>query len=212
HVAFFPTFVTQVASSFVNRVTPASIGGMVLNGRFLEKSGVDAPTAVAGVGLNSAAGGVVHVVLIIVFFTWSKSEVGKAFKLPSSSKALLVVPIVLAIVGAVMVTRWGRRKLVAPLMRSIRSAMHNLRKLSRGPFKLALLFGGSTVVTLAYIWALDVSLIAIGVHISMAKVGAVYLAAGAVASAAPTPGNLGAIEAALVAGLTGVGVSGPDAV
>jgi undecaprenyl-diphosphatase len=212
HIKFFPTFIAQVASSFVNRVTPASIGGMVLNGRFLEKSGVDGPTAVAGVGLNSAAGGIVHVVLIIVFFTWSKSEIGRAFKLPSSSKMLLVVPIVLAIVGIVMATRWGRRKLVGPLVKSIRSAMHNLARLSRDPFKLALLFGGSTLVTLAYIWALDAALIAMDVHVSMAKVGAVYLAAGAVASAAPTPGNLGAIEAALVAGLTGVGVPGPDAV
>ena len=37
-------------------------------------------------------------------------------------------------------------------------------------------------------------------------IGAVYLAAAALAAAAPTPGGLGAIEAALVAGLTGVGM------
>ena len=36
--------------------------------------------------------------------------------------------------------------------------------------------------------------------------GAVFLGASAVAAAAPTPGGLGAIEAALVAGLTGVGM------
>ena len=38
-------------------------------------------------------------------------------------------------------------------------------------------------------------------------IGAVYLGAAALAAIAPTPGGLGAIEAALVAGLTGVGMS-----
>ncbi len=45
---------------------------------------------------------------------------------------------------------------------------------------------------------------------ALASVGAVYLGASALASVAPSPGGLGAIEAALVAGLTGVGMeSGP---
>ncbi len=41
---------------------------------------------------------------------------------------------------------------------------------------------------------------------SIVVVCAVYLGAAAVAAAAPTPGGLGAIEAALAAGLTGVGM------
>ena len=39
-----------------------------------------------------------------------------------------------------------------------------------------------------------------------------YIGAAAIAAAAPTPGGLGAIEAALVAGLTGVGMQGGPAV
>jgi undecaprenyl-diphosphatase len=211
-VPFGPTLLAQVAGSFVNRVTPASVGGMVLNARYLEKSGVDPATAVAGVGLNTIAGAAVHVFLTVVFFIWSGSQLGKAFDISAVTKVLLVIPVVLAIVGAVMATRWGRRKLIAPLMRGVRSAAHNLGRVSRSPVKLALLFGGSTVITLANIWALHASVIALGGTVGMAEVGAVYLAGRAVASAAPTPGNLGAIEAALVAGLTGVGVAGPEAV
>jgi undecaprenyl-diphosphatase len=37
-------------------------------------------------------------------------------------------------------------------------------------------------------------------------VGAVYLGSALLAAAAPTPGGLGAMEAALVAGFTGVGM------
>ena len=42
--------------------------------------------------------------------------------------------------------------------------------------------------------------------------GAVYLVASLIAAASPTPGGLGAIEVATIAGLTGIGVSSGAAV
>jgi undecaprenyl-diphosphatase len=72
--------------------------------------------------------------------------------------------------------------------------------------KLSLLFGGSALVTFAYIGALAASVQAFGGGPGLVVLGAVYLGAAALAAVAPTPGGLGAIEAALVAGLTGVGV------
>ena len=44
------------------------------------------------------------------------------------------------------------------------------------------------------------------------KVFVVYLGGAAVASVSPTPGSLGAVEAALLAGLTGTGVPAGPAV
>ena len=49
------------------------------------------------------------------------------------------------------------------------------------------------------------------VTISYPRLGLLYLTASSVASAAPTPGGLGAVEAALTAALTGVGVPPADA-
>jgi undecaprenyl-diphosphatase len=209
-LAFGPAVLAQTASSFVNRVTPASIGGMVLNTRFLVKSGVDPATAVAGVGLNSVAGGIVHVVPLVVFFVWSGSALGRAFKVPSGSKALIAVALLLALLGATLLTRWGRRKVLGPVVRAVRSSATNLRKVSKSPVKLTMLFGGSVLVTFAYICAFGGSVAAFGGSLSVPKIGAVFLGASAVAAAAPTPGGLGALEAALVAGLSGVGMeSGP---
>ena len=48
--------------------------------------------------------------------------------------------------------------------------------------------------------------------VSLAQVGAVYLGASLLAAAAPTPGGLGAMEAALVAGFTAIGMDGAIAV
>jgi undecaprenyl-diphosphatase len=205
-----PAVLAQVASSFVNRVTPASVGGMVLNTRFLQKSGVDPATAVAGVGLNSVAGGVVHAALLVVFFVWSGSALGRAFTLPGGSKVLLIVAVVLALLGLVLATRWGRKKVLAPAVSGVRSSATNLRQVAKSPVKMALLFGGSLMTTLAYICAFGGAVEALGGGLGVAKIGAVFLGASALAAAAPTPGGLGAIEAALVAGLTGVGMeSGP---
>ena len=46
----------------------------------------------------------------------------------------------------------------------------------------------------------------------MATVGAVYLVGSAVASAAPTPGGVGVVEAALISGLVAAGLDNAVAV
>ena len=85
----------------------------------------------------------------------------------------------------------------------------SLRTVAANPVKLTLLVGGSALITRAYIGGLAASLQAFGGHAGIAEIGAVYLGAAVIAAASPTPGGLGAIEAALVAGLTGIGVP-PD--
>jgi undecaprenyl-diphosphatase len=212
NIPFGPALSVQFASSFVNRVSPANVGGMAANARFLQKNGVEPASAVAAVGLNSVVGGIVHVVLIVVFFVWSGSGLGKAFSLPSGSKILLILAVVSAAGGLLFITRWGRQKVFHPLMTGLRSAGANFAQVAKSPVKIAMLFGGSAGVTLAYISALVCAVNAFGGGIPIAKIGAVYLAASALAAATPTPGGLGAIEAALVAGLTGIGMEAGAAV
>ncbi len=202
---FWPTTLTQVASSFVNRVSPANVGGMALNARYLQKSGVDSAAGVAAVGVNAVAGAAVHAILLVVFFTWASRGLSQAFKLPSTSKLLLILAVAAALLGIILATRRGRRFATTRLLEGLRSAAGSLRVVAASPVKLALLFGGSALVTLAYIGGLVASVQAFGGGTGIAEIGAVYLAAAAIAAVSPTPGGLGAIEAALVAGLTGVG-------
>ena len=211
-LALWPTLLSQLASSFANRVSPANVGGMALNIRFLQKCGMDAGPAVAAVGLNSLAGGLVHVVLLVAFFAWAGSDLAGAFHLPSASKVLLALAVLAAIVGLLLATRWGRRKALKPVVRAVRGGARSLRQVARSPGKLALLVGGSAGVTLAYIAALAVAVHTFGGTAVLAEVGAVYLAGSVIAAAAPTPGGLGPLEAALIAGLTGLGVASGVAV
>ena len=195
------------ASSFVNRVTPANVGGMALNVRFMQKAGVPPAEAVTGMGLNVIAGGIVHVGLLVVFFAWAGQSDATGFSIPSSSKLLVAIAVILAIVGAVLVTRRGRKIVRSRVLPSLRGSMASIGGLARSPSRLSALFGGSLGVTVAYIGALAFSVAAFDGGLSFAQVGAVYLGASLIAAAAPTPGGLGAMEAALVAGLTGVGLS-----
>jgi glycosyltransferase 2 family protein len=211
-VPFWPTVVVQFASSFINRVSPANVGGMALNARFLQKAGADAPASVAAVGVNSLAGAIMHLVLIVVFFALAGNDLTKAFKLPSGSKILLILAVIIAVVGIVLATRPGRRWTKKQLVPGLRSAVTSLGRAASSPVKLGLLLGGSALITLFYIVALAASIKAFTTGPSLVVIGAVYLASAALAAAAPTPGGLGAIESALIAGLTGVGMQAGPAV
>ena len=59
---------------------------------------------------------------------------------------------------------------------------------------------------LVQVVALDLCVNAVGRNLPFVQVGAIYLGAHLVASAAPVPGGLGALEAALIAGLSAAGM------
>ena len=211
-VPFWPASLTQAASSFVNRVSPANVGGMALNARFLQKSGVSPGAGVAAVGVNALMGVIAHLILLVIFFSLAGHRLAQAFKLPPASKLLLILALVAAFTGIVLVTRRGRQFATTRLLPGLRSAAASLRTVAASPVKLTLLAGGSALITLAYIGGLAASVQAFGGGAGITEIGAVYLGAALIAAASPTPGGLGAIEAALVAGLTGIGLPAGPAV
>jgi len=178
-----------------------------LNARYLQKCGVDTSAGVAAVGVNSVVGFAVHLAMMVAFFAWAGRGLSSAFKLPSGSKLLLILAVIVAVIGLVLATRPGRRLATGKLIPGLMSAAASLHQVARRPGKMIMLVGGSALVTLAYIGALVASVEAFGGGPGFILVGAVYMGAAALAAVAPTPGGLGAIEAALVAGLTGAGMS-----
>jgi undecaprenyl-diphosphatase len=201
------TTAVQVACSFTNRVTPAGTGGLGLNERYLEVQGVDRSRAVGAVGLNVLAGAVVHTVgVLVALAVLGRSGIG-GVKLPRGWGVLVAVVLAFFVLG-VAALRPIRRRLVGPLRR----AVTDLWRVVRRPVQSLQLFGGSIGVTLGNALSLAACLAAFGAGADLGRVLVVYLGGSAVASVSPTPGSLGAVEAALVAGLTGVGVATGPAV
>src|SRR4029079_1345795 len=85
-------------------------------------------------------------------------------------------------------------------------------EIARQPSKMIELFGGSLVITMGYILALEVAVSAFGVGPAFTSIALVYLVGSVVSSAAPTPGGIGAVEATLIAGLTSAGMPSTSAI
>lgn len=216
---FWPMFKAQVAASFVDTLAPASVGGMALNTRFVQKRGVDPGVAVAGVGLNAVAGFIIHIVLLGGFILWAGSSGGDAtsqasqrLSAPSGTTVLLVVGVLVALVALLLAIPWTRRLARDRVVPLVRDAVRGLGELARKPRKIAALFGGSVVVTFGFYGSLVCAVEAFGGGVTPAQIGVVYLVAFAVAILFPTPGGLGALEGALIAGFQRLGMSADAAV
>ncbi|MDP9351814.1 MAG: flippase-like domain-containing protein [Chloroflexota bacterium] len=202
-LAFGRTVTVQVAAMFVAQLTPQGIGGMGLNGRYLEREGVERPAAVGAVTLNLAAGAVVHVLaLVLVLALLGRSTAGYLDRLHGWPVwCLLILAVVLT--GSVLYAR--SRRFGVPS--SVYLAVHSVQQVLRRPPRAVALFGGSAGITGAYALTLALTLSAYGVDVSPLQVLAIYLGSAAVGALMPTPGGLGAMEGALIAGLTTLGVA-----
>jgi membrane-associated phospholipid phosphatase/uncharacterized membrane protein YbhN (UPF0104 family) len=206
------TWAVQLAAAFTNRLAPAGLGGMATNVRYLEASGVTRPAAVGAVGLNSVAGFLVHLVGVLLIVPLLGA--GNAhFRLsgpdfPDLWPLLVVVAGALTAIGLVF---W-RSRIRSHGGSSVRTALRSLAGVIRRPRAAAALFAGSAGVTAGYALALAATAQAMSIGLPVSTIVAIYLGGAAVAAAAPTPGGLGALEAALVAGLTAAGAATGPAV
>jgi uncharacterized protein (TIRG00374 family) len=146
------------------------------------------------------------------FLLWvGSSDVG--FSLPQADVIFIVITVALSASGLVIgLIPAVRRRVLPPLLAQVRNAASSLADVLTDPVRVIGLIGGSTGVTSSFIVTLAAAVAAFGGGVSFPEVGAAYLVAAALGSAAPTPGGLGAVEAALVTALTGYGMSTGPAV
>ena len=209
-LGFARTFLVQVASSFVTLVTPAAVGGVALNVRYLQRRNIPAAVAVASVGVSQVVSFVLHILLLAVFAAISGTGTKNPIRPPTWAYFVVAGLVVLA--GVVLAIPSGRRMVRARLSPTFGQVLPRLLEVAQHPRKLAEGFGGALLLSLAYILCLSACVAAFGRSVPIAKIGFVYLTGSALGSIIPTPGGLGAVEAALTAGLTAAGVPGAVAV
>ncbi|MGK3102878.1 lysylphosphatidylglycerol synthase transmembrane domain-containing protein [Streptomyces sp. WAC05858] len=198
------TVLAQVAASFVKLVAPAAVGGVALNTRFLQRAGVRPGLAVASVGASQLFGLASHIVLLLTFGYITGTERTPALS-PSRTviAGLLTAAVLVLVVTAIPVLR----KFVSTRVRSLfAGVVPRMLDVLQRPKKLLTGIGGTLLLTAANVMCLDASIRAFGGELSYASIAVVFLAGNALGSAAPTPGGVGAVEAALIAGLTFAGL------
>ncbi len=207
---FLRTLAVQVASSFITLVTPAAVGGAALNVRYLQRRKIAAPVAVASVSVAQVVAFVLHILLLVVFAAIAGAATRSPIRPPTW--AYFVVAGLLVLAGVVLAVPAGRRLVRARLSPTFGQVLPRLLEVAQHPRKLAQGIGGALLLSLAYILCLASCVAAFGGSVPVAKIGFVYLTGSAIGSIIPTPGGLGAVEAALTAGLTAAGVPGAVAV
>jgi undecaprenyl-diphosphatase len=179
---------------------------MALNVRYLQRVGVDGAVATSAVGLDTITGLVVHVVLLILFVGWAGRSTFGDVRLPDPRYFLYGLAAVIVLAAIALAFASVRHLVSRKLFPILRRAFSGLRAVVTRPLKVLMLIGGSVIVSLAYMAALYFSGRAFGASLHFSQVGAIYLAGSAIAVIAPTPGGLGALEAALIAGFAAAGV------
>jgi uncharacterized protein (TIRG00374 family) len=207
---FLLTVLAQLASSFVTLVTPAAVGGAALNVRYLQRRDIPASVAAASVGVSQVVAFVMHILLLVIFIALTGTSESHQIKLPAV--AYFVLAGLVAVVIAVAALPAGRRLLRARVAPALSQVLPQLLQMAQHPRKIGQGVGGTLLLSVAYILCLDVSIRALGGSVPFTSVAVVYLTGSAIGSLVPTPGGLGAVEAALSAGLTAAGLPGAVAV
>jgi glycosyltransferase 2 family protein len=207
---FLLTVLAQLAGSFVTLVTPAAVGGAALNIRYLQRKKIPAPIAAASVGVSQVVAFFLHILLLVIFIALTGTSQNHQIKLPAV--AYFVLAGLVAVALGVAALPAGRRLLRARVAPALSQVLPRLLQMAQHPRKIAQGVGGTLLLSVAYILCLTVCIRALGGSIPIPTVAVVYLTGSALGSLVPTPGGLGAVEAALSAGLTAAGLPGAAAV
>lgn len=205
-VNFWTLSIAQVANTFAATTTPAGVGGLALSTRFLQKSGLSAMRATAAVALQQSVQVIAHIALLVVFSAAAGASMNLSHFVPSATLLYLIAGVALGIIGTFLFVPTLRRWLSTEVRPKLNEVVGDLVKLAREPRRLALILLGCAGTTLGAALALWASIEAFGGGTTFVAVTVVTMVGGTLASAAPTPGGVGAVEAALIGGLAAFGV------
>ena len=211
-VSLWGLIVMQVANKFAATTTPAGVGGLALSARYLQKGGINPLRSTTAVALQQSVQVITHIGLLIFFSTAAGVSANLSRFVPSVTVIYLAAGVVLGLIGTFLLVPKLRHWLATAVRPRLQELLGDLMSLARDPKRLALIMLGCAATTLGNAFALWASIEAFGGDTSFITVTVVTMVGGTLASAAPTPGGVGAVEAALIGGLAAFGMAASVAV
>jgi uncharacterized membrane protein YbhN (UPF0104 family) len=203
-----PVYALQLAVSYVNLAIPSAAGRIAVTIRFFQRHGVGAGPALAAGALDSVAGFVVQIALLVGLLTLTSAsldlDVGQA---ASSAASILALVVALAAVALVVVlaVRRMRTFVVGWTKRLASEALTAVRRL-RSPRRVAMLLGGNLGSEVLFASALALFATALGYPIGLAEALVVNVGVSLFSGIMPVPGGIGVAEGALTFGLVQLGL------
>jgi uncharacterized protein (TIRG00374 family) len=205
-VPFRNLVIMQFANTFAATTTPAGVGGLALSTRFLQKAGLGTVRATAAVAVQQAVQVITHIALLIFFSVVAGASADLSHFVPKLTLLYLIGGVALGVLGAFLFVPKLRSWLDTAIRPKLVEVGSELVELVRDPKRFALIVLGCAGTTLGAALALWASVEAFGGGTTFVTVTVVTMVGGTLASAAPTPGGVGAVEAALIGGLAAFGV------
>lgn len=209
-VPFWRVVGAQVSLGFLRLFTPGSVGNVAINIRLLTKSGVTGPLAAASVAANQVGNVAITFPVIGVLGLVSGSSAAPDID-PSVSTLIIVICVLLA-AAVLAVIPPVRARLRALWNDFAQRGLPRLLDVLSNPRKLAVALGGIVLQSASLILCFYTCLKAVGGSADLAAMAVVQLVGNTLGMAVPTPGGLGAVEAALTAGVSTLGVGATTAV
>jgi glycosyltransferase 2 family protein len=204
-LALLPCVVLQSAIKFINLTVPSSAGRIGMNLRFLQRQGVPSAQALASGAVDDASETMVQAALLLIALAFVNVhlDTSRFSGTGPDTRLLIGIAVALLVSAVVLLTVPKVRNKVLP---EAKSALAGLWSVARVRRKRVELFGGNVLSELTYALALGATCLAFGVHLNLAELVFVNSAAAILSSLIPSPGGIGAAEAALAGGLIAVGV------
>lgn len=203
---YWLTFKVQMASLFVSKLFPSSLGTVALNFYYLTKSKHDNVQAATVMAINGITSAVAYIFIIGFAIFFDKGSLISPSTPMTNINWTLVAWIIIVIIIAAAVSlifkkvRQKVSKLIHDFGQTLKVYKH--RKLDV-VWAIFLNFAGS-LTSLVALWA---SAHALGVEITMSQALVAYVLGNIVGGLVPTPGGIGAVEAGIYSGLVLVGVN-----
>jgi uncharacterized membrane protein YbhN (UPF0104 family) len=205
-----PVIALQYAVTFIGLVVPSTAARVALKVRFFQRLGLSVPEALSISALDSVAGFVVQLIVLIGVPMAGFATLGFSSDIDLSGDGKLIL-VLLAVVVLMLVITFSIPKLrskVLPPLKEMSSSLHVLRSWR----KVGQLFGGNIWYQLVQALVLGMCLAAFGGSATVSQLILINTAVSLVAGFMPVPGGMGVSEAAIVAGLAAIGVDNATAV
>lgn len=199
------TLLIAVASAAANRLVPAGLGSLGLNGLYLYRRGHTPAEATAVVSVNNLLGITAHLVLLLCLALWRPQVLYQLTDTWHVGLPLLVAAAVLAVICLALLLQ-GVRVRVGMFAHNL---LRSLRKIGTGRAARALLL--SVCMTVVYTLMLFVALRSVHAHLGLPETFIVFSVGMLAGTATPTPGGLVGAEAGLFAGFVAYHVPSAEA-
>ena len=201
----------EFAITFVNLAVPSTAARVAVNIRFFQRNGLDRTTAIGVGGLDSVAGFVAQIslILFIVGFGLGSLNMNISANAPDLNGQLLLIAVVAIAIGIAVV--WLVPKFRDPVVSITKTTWAKLGPLLSSPRRLISVVLANLLVQLLFSLTMYTVLRAFGQDVAFADVVLVNVCVALFAGLMPVPGGVGVTEAALTAGFTAIGVDSATA-